>query len=292
MTKLVYVNGSLVSQAEAKISVFDYGLLYGYGLFETMRAYGGRLFRLEEHLERLFRGAQIIGIGIPVTKAQITEAMGQVLAANGLKDAYIRISFTYGEGPPGLRLSESESSKPNFIIMVDELPKILTVRREKGIKVLIASTRQNQLSPLTTVKSLNFLNNIMARREAIAKGFDDAILRDGDGFVAEASTSNIFLVSNNQLITPSERCGILLGITRKVVMELAEKLGFDVFEKETPIAELMAAEECFLTNSIVELTPVVQINEKSIGDGNPGKITKVLHAAYKKLVDEEIGSGN
>jgi branched-chain amino acid aminotransferase group I len=287
MEQIVYLNGALVPRSQARISPFDLGFLYGYGLFETMRAYSGRIFRLDSHLERLSKSAQLLGL--PLNACDLEKACSDTLKANKLEEARIRLTASIGEGeaipdPP-------RNPKPTVLVVATSYTPPSAETYKKGYKVVVASIHQNSQSPLSRLKTVNYLNQLLARREAKEKGDDEAILLNERGSLCEGSTDNIFLVSKGILITPSEESGCLPGITRHVVLELAQELGFKVAEREVRLEELLNADEAFLTSSLIELMPITEVNGKSIGKSKTHKVTKRLMSAYKEAVAREIKKG-
>jgi len=284
MEQIVYLNGALLPRSQAKISPFDLGFLYGYSLFETMRAYSGRIFRLERHLERLSTSAKLLGL--PLNAFVIEKACYDTLKANNLKEARIRLTVSIGEGEAVPDLPKHP--KPTVLVIATSYipPSAETYRN--GYKALVSALRQNSQSPLSRLKSANYLNNVLARREARAAGADEAILLNEQGFLCEGSTSNIFLVSKGTLITPGEESGCLPGVTRQVVMELVQALGISLVEREVRLEELLRADEAFLTNSIMELMPLAEVNGQRIGRG---KVTESLMQAYKEAVVKETKKG-
>jgi len=286
MEQIVFLNGALVPRSQAKISPFDLGFLYGYGLFETMRAYSGHIFRLNMHLERL-RGSAAL-LGIPLDALDIEKACYDTLTANKLRDARIRLTVSIGEGeaipePP-------KHPKSTVLIIALHYTPLSDEAYRKGFKAVVASTRQNSQSPLARLKTASWLNNILARTEA--KGADEAILLNERGFLCEGSTCNIFLISKGRLITPSVNSGCLPGITRQVVIELARERGIKFAERKVRLEELLRADEAFLSSSVIELMPLTEVNGKSIGSGKRGKITEGLMAAYRELVSREAKRGS
>ncbi len=282
----IFFNGSFVSAARAKISVFDRGFLYGDGLFETMRAYWGEVFRLGDHLDRLFRSAKEIELSFSYTPKKLGNIIKRIVKINSLSEAYIRLTISRGVSDPGL-ISKSESPA-TLVIVAREFRPLSPSEYRKGWRATIVETRQNQASPVSRLKSLNFLNNILARREAKAKRVDEGILLNSVGDVTEASTSNIFLVKRGSIITPPEESGLLPGITRGVVLELANSPGLKAYKRRISLDELMAADEAFLTNSLIEIMPLVEIDGRQIGKGKPGPVTQRIREAYKSLVKSEI----
>ena len=282
MEVLIYINGALVPRREAMISPFDRGILYGYGLFETMRSYGGRVFSLDRHLARLMCSADKIGLDASLDPAALRQAIHRTLEANKLMDARIRLTVTAGEGERGL--APPTSGMLTIMVVAEELVLPPPQAYEDGIHAAVVSVRRNSQSPLSGIKSIGYLDNLLAHSEAVAAGAEEAILLNERGFVAECSTSNIFLVVEGRLFTPSAESGILPGITREVVLELALNLGIAVEEEEIPLAQLLRADEAFLTNSVVEVMPIAKVDGKPIGTGKPGEVTKRLMAAYRELV--------
>lgn len=282
MEVLVYINGELVPRREAGISPFDRGILYGYGLFETMRSYGGRVFRLDRHLARLMHSAGKIGLDVGLDPTALEQAIHKTLEANKLSDARIRLTVLAGEGERGL--APPTSGTLTVIIVAEKLVPPPPQAYEDGIRAAVVSVRRNSQSPLSGIKSIGYLDNLLAHSEAVAAGADEAILLNEQGFIAECSTSNIFLAVEGRLFTPSVESGILLGITREVVLELAQGLGITAGVGEIPLAHLLRADEAFLTNSVVEVMPITGVDGKPIGTGKPGEVTKRLMAAYRELV--------
>ncbi len=285
MEELVYLNGVLVARGEARISPFDRGILYGYGLFETMRSYGGRVFRLDRHLARLMRSAEKLSLAAALDPVELEQAIYKTLEANKLPDARIRLTISAGEGKR--ELAPPTSGTLTIMVVAEKLVLPPPQAYEEGLRAAIVSARRNSQSPLSRIKSISYLNNLLAHSEAIAAGADEAILLNERGFVAECSTSNIFLVVEGRLLTPSEESGILPGVTREVVVELAHGLGIAAAVGEIPSANLLSAEEAFLTNSVIEVMPITEVDGKPIGLGKPGEVTKRLMAAYRELAERE-----
>lgn len=290
MKNLVCVNGSFVPEARAKISVFDRGFLYGDGIFETLRAYKGRIFRLDAHLERLFRGGRIIKLSIPGKKREIEGLIYTLLDKNNLKEAYVRLTVTRRAESFGLDPGR-KSSSDLVIIARDFIPKPQSWYK-RGIKAVTVKTKQNEFSPLAGIKSLNFLNRIMARLETKERRADEGILLNTRGRITEAAASNIFLVAKGRLLTPSLENGVLSGITRQAVLELAPELGLKIAETDVLPSALKKADEAFLTNSLIELFPLIEVDGKPVGRGSPGTLTKMLHRAYRSLVERETTNLN
>ncbi len=287
MDETIYINGRLLPRREAKVSVLDRGFLYGEGLFETMRVYGGRVFRLREHLERISSSSSILGIPFKLDMDGLKRGVEETVEANGLKEGRVRLSLSRGEGYPELE----PSSSPTLVILTNQGLSYEEELYRNGFKTIIVKIRANERSPLSRIKSMNFLPHLLAKMEAKSKGVDEGIVLNTEGFVAEGTSSNIFLVKDKSLITPSEECGILPGITRKAILELSPKLGLSFYEKKFPPGEMMKADEAFLTNSLMEIMPLSSIDGTPIGDGRPGRITRKTHQAYRELVEKELGDG-
>jgi branched-chain amino acid aminotransferase len=281
MAELVYINGKMVERGEARVSAFDRGLLYGYGLFETMRSYSGRVFRIDRHLSRLARSAEMLGIGAALDTAGLERSVYDTIAANELSDARIRLTVTAGEGERSLSLPTSGSL--TTIIVAEELILPLSTAYENGIRATVVGGRRNSRSPLSGLKAIGYLESLLARSQAAAVGADEAVMLNERGLVAECSTSNIFIVASGQLLTPSLESGILPGITRDVIMELASGLGVEASECDVAVADLFNADEVFITNSVIEILPIVDVDNEPIGRGKPGELTGMLSRAYEEL---------
>jgi branched-chain amino acid aminotransferase len=294
MAEIIYLNGKLVSRSKARLSPFDHGFLYGYGLFETMRAYQGHIFRLDSHLTRLRCSAESIGLTHSILttengKQSLKAACVATLEANKLEDARLRLTISAGEGD--MTPDPSKCSSPTVLVTAQELVPLPPEKYETGFRATRSSLRRNSQSPLSRLKSNCYIENILARMAARTAGCDEAILLNEQGYLAEGSTTNIFLASNNELITPSLESGVLPGITREVVLEMARAGKIKILERQVELKELIEAEEAFVTNSILEIMPLTWFDDKPIGTGKPGRLTKELLAAYKKLVDEAVKSG-
>lgn len=282
----IYLNGDYVSEEEARVSVFDHGFLYGDGVFEGIRAYGGRVFKLEEHLQRLYDSAKAIALKIPLSKEEMKDKVVETLRKNKLKDAYIRLVVSRGKGDLGL--DPLKCPYPGLIIIADRISIYPQELYEKGMEVMIVSTRRNISSALDpSIKSLNYLNNILAKIEANYKGMPEAIMLNKDGYVAECTGDNIFMVKNGVLITPPVWVGILKGITRDVVINLAREERIPVREEVFTPTELYASHECFLTGTAAEIIPVTRVDGRIIEDGRVGAITKRLMEKYRCLAQTE-----
>ena len=282
MSEIVYLNGSLMPRSQASISALDYGFLYGFGLFETMRAYRGQVFRLDSHLNRLSRAAEILGL--PIRALELKEAVMDTLRANRLDDARIRITVSPGEGE--MVPDPSTCSKPTVLIMAGRYQPYPQEVYQKGFRAIVSSIRRNSQSPLSRLKSTSYLESMLAREEARAAGVDEALFLNEKGLLAEASMSNIFVVTEGTLRTPGEESGILPGITRGTILELAPQVGIAALEGDIEPDELLQAEEAFLTNSLMEIMPLTEVEGKPVGSGNPGAITQRLIAAYKEMVSQ------
>jgi branched-chain amino acid aminotransferase len=282
---LVYIDGEYYQKSQAKISVFDHGLLYGDGVFEGIRAYNGFVFKLREHIDRLYNSARVIMLDIPLTKKEMVLAVVKTLRKNNLRNAYIRLVVTRGVGDLGL--DPRKCPKPTVIIITDVIRLYSKGLKEKGIKTMIVWVRRNPVDTAShEVKSLNYLNSILGKIEANIAGFDEAICLDKNGFVSEGVGENLFIVKNNKLITPPTSTGALVGITRGVVIKIAEKLGYTVSERNITPTDLFTADESFLTGTAAELVPMVEVNKRIIGDGKPGQITKRFLKEFAQLLKD------
>ena len=276
----VFLNDKVVPSAEAKVSVFDHGFLYGDGIYETMRVYDGVVFMLDEHLGRLFRSASLIGLDIPKDVAGIKTALYETLQANALANAYVRLTVSRGYGPIGL--DPDLCKEPTFIVIANEFKEYPHAFYSEGIKLIIAGTRRNLKEALDPkIKSLNFLNNILAKLEAKRAGAHEAVMLNAAGHLAEGTISNIFFVSGGMVCTPSPACGILDGITRSLVIEVAAKAGMRVKEGEFTPADLYGADEVFITNTTMEVMPVSTVDGARFA---AGRVSKALLKLYKHEV--------
>ena len=284
----VYINGKLYDKDEARISVFDHGLLYGDGVFEGIRAYNGKIFRCREHVERLFSSAQAIALQMPISPDELTHAMYDTMAANGLKDAYLRVLVTRGIGDLGL--DPRKCSGTQMIIITDSIALYPPELYEKGLEVVTVPTVRNLPHAVDPrIKSLNYLSNVLAKIEAAQAGVEEAIMLNPHGLVAECTGDNIFIVKDARLLTPPVHAGILAGITRGVVMELAEATGIEAVEKDMTRFDLYTADECFLSGTAAELIAVVKIDSRTIGDGKPGPMTLKLLALFRDKTTNNAG---
>jgi branched-chain amino acid aminotransferase len=279
----VWMDGEIVPVSEAKVCVFDHGLLYGDGVFEGIRVYGGRIFKEQEHIRRLYESAKAIRLDIPISPEQMMRAMYDTIAANGTVDGYIRLLVTRGVGLLGI--SVTHTACPSIIIICDRIALYQPDVYERGLHCLVSSLNRNHVNTTSPrVKSLNYLNNVMAKLEAKEAGADEAILLTTDGFVSECSGDNIFLVRDGQLSTPPTCVGILEGVTRGVVFELAQRRGIAVQERLLVRHDLYIAEEAFASGTAAEIIAITKIDNRLVGDGCPGPITRMLaqdFAAYR-----------
>jgi branched-chain amino acid aminotransferase len=282
MALKIYINGTLYNKEDAKISVYDHGLLYGDGVFEGLRTYGGKVFRLEQHLDRLYESAKAIWLQIPMTKLELTKAVNETVAINSIQDGYIRLVVTRGAGSLGL--DPNRTSDPQVIIIADSITLYPQEYYENGLEIVSVSTIRNHPGALSPrVKSLNYLNNILAKIEGLQAGCVEALMLNHNGHIAECTGDNIFLVSRGELLTPPIDAGILQGITRDAVIELAKQDGLTVREIPLTKHDVYISDECFLTGSAAEVIPVVKVDSRPIGDGKPGVITRKLITRFHEL---------
>src|SRR6267378_1088464 len=278
----IYIDGHYYDEQNAKISVFDHGLLYGDGIFEGIRAYHGRVFKLKEHIDRLFYSAKAILLNIPMSHEEMTRAVVATCRENQIRDGYVRLIVTRGVG--GLGLNPNRCKNPSVIIIADKIQLYPPEMYERGLDIITVPTVRNLHSALNpAIKSLNYLNNILAKIEAIHAGCEEAVMLNAEGFVSECTGDNIFVIKEGQLMTPPLSAGALYGITRRVVMEIAEESGLKVTEPNLTRYDLFNADECFLTGTGAELVPIVKIDGRMIGSGKPGAITTKLVTQYHAL---------
>jgi len=283
----IYINGKLYEKQDAKISVFDHGLLYGDGVFEGIRAYNNLVFKLREHIDRLFESAHAIMLGIPLTKEQLVKAVVRTLKENNLKDGYIRLVVTRGEGDLGLDPRKCKGNA-TVIIIADRIKLYPEELYRNGMEIITVATTRNSHEALNPqMKCLNYLNNIMAKIEATQVGYEEALMLNDQGYVAECTGDNIFIVSKGELYTPPEIMGVLRGVTRDTVLELAKKNKILTHEHVFTRHELYIADECFLTGTAAEIIPVVKVDSRTIGAGKPGQITIGLMKKFKELTKKE-----
>jgi branched-chain amino acid aminotransferase group I len=293
MDDIIYLDGQLKPRFEAKLPIFDHGFLYGYGLFETMRAYNGHIFRLDSHLTRLRCSAESIGLTHSILtteqgKQSLKAACVGTLEANGLKNARLRLTVSAGEGD--MTPDPRTCSRPTILITSQDLAPFPPERYETGFKAVLSSLRRNSQSPLSRLKSTCYMENIIARTAARAIGCDESIFLNEQGYLSEGSTTNIFLMRHGELVTPCFESGVLPGITREVVLEMARTSRLKATERWVQLNELVGAEEAFVTNSVLELMPLTWFEGKPIGTGRPGPLTRDLQIAYRKLVEEAAKS--
>lgn len=282
---MIFIDGKFYSQANAKISVFDHGLLYGDGIFEGIRFYNGRVFRLEEHLDRLWDSARSICLEIPMSKREMTEALLETVRQNDLRDGYIRLLVTRGVGNLGLNPAQCET--PSVIIIAATITLYPEAMYQNGLTVVTVATRRTNPAALNpAVKSLNYLNNVMARIEANLAGADEALMLNDSGNVAECTADNVFVVKRGQIFTPPITAGALRGITRSVVFEIAAELTVKITEADITRHDVFIADECFLTGTAAEIIPVIKADGRPIGNGKPGPITARMIARFRELTRE------
>ncbi|PRR72520.1 branched-chain-amino-acid transaminase [Neomoorella humiferrea] len=282
MGLIIYLDGQYVDEEEAKLSVFDHGLLYGDGVFEGIRAYHGRVFRLKAHIDRLYESARSINLDPGLTREEMTQVVLETCRRNNLRDAYIRLVVTRGKGDLGL--DPRKCPRPSVFCIAAAIELYPAELYEKGLELVTVGTRRNPPDALDPrIKSLNYLNNIMAKMEATRAGAPEGLFLNKEGYVTEATGDNIFIIKNGQLITPPPFVGLLEGITRNAVMELAMEAGIPVFEKVFTRHDVYTADECFLTGTAAEIVPVVKVDERIIGDGRPGPITRDLIHRFREL---------
>ena len=278
----IYIDGAFYADNEAKISVFDHGLLYGDGVFEGIRFYNGRVFRLKEHLDRLYDSARAICLTVPLTQDEMTRAVLESIRQNQLRDGYIRLVVTRGVGDLGL--NPKLCRKATVIIIAANITLYPAELYQKGLEVITCATRRVSPSALSpAVKSLNYLNNVMAKIEAMQAGAGEGLMLNDQGYVAECTGDNIFVIKNGAISTPPISAGALRGITRQVVIDIAAEFGMPVSEENMTRYELYIADEIFLTGTAAEVIPVVKLDSRAIGDGNPGPLTARFIARFREL---------
>jgi branched-chain amino acid aminotransferase len=281
----IYIDGEFYSEANAKVSVFDHGLLYGDGIFEGIRFYNGRVFRLEEHLERLWDSARSICLEIPISMPEMTEALLETIRQNDMREGYIRLIVTRGVG--NLGLNPAQCKRPSVIIIVAAIALYPAEMYQKGLTVVTCATRRTNPGALNpAVKSLNYLNNVMARIEANLAGADEALMLNDHGNVAECTADNVFVIKHGQVFTPPISAGALRGITRSVVFQIAAELGIKVTEAELTRHDVFIADECFLTGTAAEVIPVVKADGRTIGNGQAGPISTRMIARFREITRE------
>lgn len=279
----IYLNDQLVDSSEAKVSVFDHGLLYGDGIFEGIRLYDGCVFKLEEHLERLEYSAKAIMLDMPWTREEISDAVCETCRANNLQDGYIRLVVTRGVGSLGLSIKNCD--QPQLIIIADNIQLYPAEYYEQGLSIITVPTRRcNPAALPPTVKSLNYLNNILAKIEAQHLGYHEAIMLNDQGYVAECTGDNVFIIHKGVLITPASSSGALKGITRGTVLEIADDLNIPFREENMTRYDVWVADEVFLTGTAAEIVPIVEVDARKIGDGKPGVTTAQFLEAFRGKV--------
>jgi branched-chain amino acid aminotransferase len=285
MSRQVYIGGKFFPQEDAKISVFDHGLLYGDGVFEGLRSYGGKVFRLKEHIKRLYESAKAIWLEIPISAEEMADAVNESVRVNKLEDGYIRLVVTRGAGTLGL--DPNRCSNPQVIIIADAISLYPKELYDKGLEIITVSVQRNHPAALSPrIKSLNYLNNILAKIEGLQAGCIEALMLNHKGEVAECTGDNIFLVRNGVLSTPPLEAGILEGVTRDAVIEVA--VDADIEVRQLPITkhDVYISDECFLTGTAAEIIPVVKVDSRTIGTGKPGLVTRDLEKRFKKLTQQ------
>lgn len=283
----VYINGKFYEKKDAKVSVFDHGFLYGDGVFEGIRSYSRLVFKLKEHIDRLYESAKTICLEIPLAKENLIKAVCETLRVNKLENAYIRLVVSRGEGDLGLDPRKCRGNA-TIVIIADKIALYPEALYKKGLEIITVPTIRNLPEALNPqIKSLNYLNNILAKIEAINCGYEEAIMLDSLGYVAECTGDNIFIVKHNELYTPPQCMGTLRGITRDTILEIASKKGIPVHEHVITRHEVYIADECFLTGTAAEVIPVVKVDGRIIGAGNPGALTLRLIGEFHKLTKKE-----
>lgn len=284
----VYLNDRFVQKEHARVSVFDHGFLYGDGVYETLRVYQGRVFLLERHVARLHESCERIGLDLSIKDEEWMPILGELLVRNKLEDAGLRVTISRGEGEVGI--DPRLCARPTVVVMAKPVVTYTDQQREQGVSLHLASIKRNpELAQSPQIKAISFLNNILAKQEAIQAGEDDALMLNMDGIVTECTTSNIFYVKNQRLYTPAVACGILKGITRNVVLELADQQGVCTEEGHYTMEQLLQADECFITNTGIEIMAVSRIGDCQIGQGKRGSLTHALWASFKKNLNRFVG---
>lgn len=284
----VYLNGDFLQEEQARISVFDHGFLYGDGAYETLRVYQGRIFLLERHLARLRQSCAFIGLTLPFDNEECVSILTELLVRNELEDAGLRLTVSRGEG--GLGIDPGLCARPTVVVMTKPVTNYSAHMREKGVRLELVSVRRNPLAAQSPqIKSLSFMNNILAKQEALRAGADDGLMLNLDGYVTECTTSNIFFIVDQQLCTPSAACGILEGITREVVIDLARNVGIVVEEGRYTAEAMLDADECFMTNTGLEIMAVSHIGTQPVGQGIAGPLTMKLWRTFQQNLPRFLG---
>lgn len=286
MEQYVHINGTLLKRDDARISVFDHGFLYGNGIFETMRSYRGNIFRLERHLQRLFRSLECLHYPASFSPDALEKAICETLEANRTPDASIRLTITRGEGDPSP--NPDTCGRPGVIIFTREYRPPFPALYDQGYSATMIHRRQSAQAPAVTMKTLSFINAICARMEAKASGCNEGIMLNTDGFITECTVSNIFMIRGSRLQTPALQSGLLPGVTRQAVLELAADRRMQPEEGTFTPEQLFTADEAFVTNSLIEIMPLVTVDGHAIGDGTPGAATRAVMTAYRELVRREL----
>lgn len=282
----IYLDGKWVPKEKAVVSIFDHGLLYGDGVFEGIRSYHGRVFKLKEHVDRLFESAHTLMLNIPLTRQEMMDVVTKTLQVNHLKDAYVRLVVTRGVGDLGL--DPRKCPKPTIFCITDKIKLYPDSLYKKGLAIISVPTTRNLPEAVNPqIKSLNYLNNILAKIEAINSGYEEALMLSSTGYVSECTGENIFVLKNDELLTPPPYVGVLRGITRQCVMDLARELGLAVREEVFTRHEVYNADEVFLTGTAAEIVPIVKVDERVIGTGKPGIVTAKLLKAFRALTEKE-----
>lgn len=282
---VVYIDGEYYPKSQAKISVYDHGFLYGDGVFEGIREYNSVVFKLREHIDRLYRSAHAITLKIPITKEEMIKSTIETLRKNSLKDSYIRLIVTRGLGDLGL--DPRKCPRPSIIIITDTISIRSSNAKETGITTMFSWVRRNPVDATThEVKSLNYLNSVLAKIEANASGVDEAICLESNGYVAEGVGENIFIVKNGEILTPPTSTGALAGITADVVEGIAASLNLKIRVTNLTPFMIFTADEAFFTGTAMEMVPIREVNKRQIGNGNPGPVTKKLMAEFQKVIED------
>jgi branched-chain amino acid aminotransferase len=277
----IYIDGVYYPKSQATVSVYDHGLLYGDGVFEGIRAYNGIVFKLKEHISRLYRSAHALMLKIPLTEEEMTQAVVETLRKNSLLDAYIRLVVTRGIGDLGL--DPRKCPKPSVIIITDTISIMSSEAKEKGISTVITWVRRNPVDTTThEIKSLNYLNSVLAKMEATAYGADEAIGLEKNGLISEGVGENLFIVKDGKIFTPPSSTGALAGITAQLAIKFAKNVGCEVIETNITPFQLFTADEAFFTGTAAEVVPIREVNKRQVGNGRPGPVTKKLMAAFQK----------
>jgi len=281
----IYIDGNFYPKSEAKVSVYDHGFLYGDGVFEGIRAYNGIVFKLKEHIDRLYRSAHAIMLSIPLTKQEMTQAVVDTLRKNQMKDAYIRLVVSRGVGDLGL--DPRKCAKASVIVIADTIQCKAINSQEIGITTIFSWVKRNPVDATThEIKSLNYLNSILAKIEANAYGVDEAMCLESNGYIAEGVGENVFIVKNGEIFTPPTSTGALSGITAEVASEIAKGLGIKVTITNLTPFMLFTADEAFFTGTAMEMTPIREVNKRVIGEGKPGPVTKKLMVEFQKVISD------